>query len=340
MRGRTVFATLVGVLLVVLADSTAAGPAALDPSTPISQYIHEVWQTREGLPEVSVGALAFTKDGYLWVGTQGGLARFDGVRFKVFDRGNTPALRSNYITSLAANPDGSLWIGTDSGLNVVKDGKLGRYDGTSGFFALSIRALLRDAQGALWIGTAGGGVGRLKDGQLTRYTRKEGLAADRVNYIQDTPDGTLWIATAQGLNCLRAGQFKSYTTQNGLPSNLVHTLRAGKDGGIWVGTASGLCEMDAGQCRVRSGSKAATSPVRSLYEDRLGTLWVGTEGAGLERIRGSRDVGLRVQRRTVGRHGHLPGGRRRGKSVDGNLRWRVKPTQERSVRQLRRAAGT
>jgi signal transduction histidine kinase/ligand-binding sensor domain-containing protein/CheY-like chemotaxis protein len=278
---------LVGVLLVVSPDSKAAGAAALDPSTPISQYIHEVWQTQEGLPEVSVGALAFTKDGYLWVGTQGGLARFDGVRFKVFDRGNTPALRSNYITSLAANPDGSLWIGTDSGLNVVKDGKLGRYDGTSGFFALSIRALHRDAQGALWIGTAGGGVGRLKDGQLTRYTRKEGLAADRVNYIQDTPDGTVWLATAQGLSCLRAGQFKSYTTQNGLPSNLVHTLLAGRDGRIWVGTASGLCEMSEGHCRARSGGKAATSPVRSLYEDRSDTLWVGTEGAGLERIRSS-----------------------------------------------------
>ncbi len=283
-----VFVLLLGGL--ALGASTLVGASAadaLDPSKPITQYIHEVWQTKEGLPEVSVGALAFTNDGYLWVGTQGGLARFDGVRFTVFDRGNSPGLRSNYIRSLAANPDGSLWVGTDSGLCLLKDGTIRPYKRADGYYDRSIRALRIDSQGALWIGTSGAGAGRLKDGQLTRYTRKEGLSGDHVTCIEQTSDGSIWISTSTGLNSLKDGQIRNYTTREGLPNNLVHTLLATKGEDLWVGTASGLCEMSDGHCRAPLGQTGVTSGVRSLYEDALGTLWVGTGGAGLARLHGS-----------------------------------------------------
>ena len=121
-----VFVLLLGGLALGASTLVGASADALDPSKPITQYIHEVWQTKEGLPEVSVGALAFTNDGYLWVGTQGGLARFDGVRFTVFDRGNTPGLRSNLHQLPGSNPDGSLWVGTDGGLCLLKTGHSGR----------------------------------------------------------------------------------------------------------------------------------------------------------------------------------------------------------------------
>jgi len=283
----SVYMALLGGLLLGPSTSLGAGLAALDPSKPITQYIHEVWQTQEGLPEVSVGALTFTKDGYLWVGTQGGLARFDGVRFTVFDKGNTPGLKSNYITSLAANADGSLWVGTDSGLSLLKDGRFSPCTGEAGFYDLSTGALYLDSQGALWIGTAGGGVGRLRDGQLTRYTRKEGLSGDGITGVDQTSDGSIWIATTTGLNRLKDGQIRSYTTREGLPNNMVQSLLAGKGEKVWVGTASGLCEMDNGRCRVPPGIKGVASAVRSLYKDALGTLWVGTGGGGLVRLRGS-----------------------------------------------------
>jgi hypothetical protein len=89
--------------------------AGLEPERAITQYRHQVWNTAEGLPQSSVESMVQTRDGYLWLGTQEGLARFDGVRFVVFDRGNTRALRHNRVTALAEDKSGALWIGTEGG---------------------------------------------------------------------------------------------------------------------------------------------------------------------------------------------------------------------------------
>jgi len=88
---------------------------ALEPSKALTQYVQEVWQQEECLPENDVTAIIQTRDGYIWLGTEEGLVRFDGVRFTVFDRSNTPRLTSPYITSLLEGRDGSLWIGTSPG---------------------------------------------------------------------------------------------------------------------------------------------------------------------------------------------------------------------------------
>jgi signal transduction histidine kinase/ligand-binding sensor domain-containing protein/ActR/RegA family two-component response regulator len=265
----------------------AADTGVLDPTKPSNQYIHEVWQTREGLPEMSVGALALTKDGYLWVGTQGGLARFDGVRFTVYDKNNTPGLRSNFITALATAADGSLWVGTDADLSMFKDGRFHACTGEGRFYELSIGALHFDAQGGLWIGTAGGGVALLKDGHLKRYTRSEGLSGDRVTGVDQTSEGSIWIATETGLNRLKDGHLSSYTTRDGLPNNLVHVVVAGEGEIVWVGTASGLCQMEDGRCHALFGPRRVALDVTALYRDALGTLWVGTGEGGLDRVRAS-----------------------------------------------------
>lgn len=82
--------------------------SALEPQKPVTQYVHDAWRTEDGLPQNSVLAIAQTPDGYLWLATQEGLARFDGVRFTVFDKNNTQAIRNNYIQALCAARDGSL----------------------------------------------------------------------------------------------------------------------------------------------------------------------------------------------------------------------------------------
>jgi ligand-binding sensor domain-containing protein len=136
-----------GFLQVILAYIALGSEAAfaLDPKKAITQYVHNAWTTEDGLPQNSILSIAQTRDGYLWVGTWGGLARFDGVRFTVFDRGNTPALKNNYIYALYEDSEGSLfttkeglssnwvysvyegregsiWVGTTAGLNCFKDG--------------------------------------------------------------------------------------------------------------------------------------------------------------------------------------------------------------------------
>ena len=81
----------------------------------LSGYSSRVWHTQDGLPEDTIQALAQTRDGYLWIGTSGGLVRFDGVRFTVFSRENTPAFRENSVSALLTSKSGDLWIGTQGG---------------------------------------------------------------------------------------------------------------------------------------------------------------------------------------------------------------------------------
>src|SRR5271170_970759 len=98
MRARVVF------VLIALAAVASA-----------EEYSHRVYRTEDGLPQNRIQAITQTPEGYLWVGTSEGLARFDGVRFLIFDRSNTPAISDDSIISLEAVPDGSLWIGTEGG---------------------------------------------------------------------------------------------------------------------------------------------------------------------------------------------------------------------------------
>ena len=116
----TIFRSLLAATGVTLLIATPPGPPAqsppssLNPLLPFTQYTHDAWQRAEGLPQNSVVAMAQTRDGYLWLGTFGGLVRFDGVRFTIFNSANTPQLKSNRITALLEDRDGALWIGAES----------------------------------------------------------------------------------------------------------------------------------------------------------------------------------------------------------------------------------
>ncbi len=132
-------------------------------------YSHDVWQVENGLPQDAVQAITQTKDGYLWLGTEQGLVRFDGARFTVFNRKNTPALKNSYTRALYADPDGTLWIGMASGgLIRLRDGKFeSAMAGVEGPRSM-INAIVRDGRGNLWIGT-GAGLSQLHGDKLVDY---------------------------------------------------------------------------------------------------------------------------------------------------------------------------
>jgi len=278
-----VFTTLV----LLAAPEAAPAQSALDPHKAISQYVHDSWGAQDGLPEVSVAAVAFTRDGYMWVATQEGLARFDGVRFVVFDKTNTPELGCKYISALAAGPDGALWVGTECGLNRMQDGKFSAIRGEPGFIDAGVTALYVEGDGTVWIGTGGAGLGRFRNGQMTRYGAREGLSNEFVRSIDRTPDGSLWVGTSDGLDRLKDGKFFTYGIRDGLPSPMVLAVRQARNGSLWVGTNRGLCEMVQGKCQVSTPEvRFPQHGIRSIFEDRLGTLWLGTAANGLDRIRG------------------------------------------------------
>ncbi len=144
------------------ADSGAAAP--------LTSLHQEVWRTEEGLPQNTVPVVVQSRDGYLWAGTELGLARFDGMHFTVFDKNNTPELKVNVIDALLQDRRGNLWIGTaGGGLTRYLDGKFTTFTTHDGLSSDSITCLLEDASGDIWIGTNGGGLNRFHHGKFSSY---------------------------------------------------------------------------------------------------------------------------------------------------------------------------
>ena len=157
-----------------------------------SGYTQHVWQASDGLPEQTVQAFAQTRDGYLWIGTSGGLVRFDGVHFTVFDRQNTPALNENSIFCLMVSRDGALWIGTEGGgIARMIDGRFQSWTTKAGLSNDFVRALFQDASGTVWAGTDNG----LMQFRQNRFVRVDGTAAIpaiSVHSIYQDRAGRLW----------------------------------------------------------------------------------------------------------------------------------------------------
>src|SRR5271165_7238788 len=180
-------------LLAVMLIGVCARAFALDPSLQPSQYVVDNWQIPEGLPQTSVQAIARTPDGYLWVGTQEGLARFDGVRFTTFDGGNGAALPDKHITVLMVDGAGRLWVGTRSGLAVLEKGHFTPPDSALLAHAF-VRAIAPGKGGRLWVGTENG-LYQIDAGKVASFDVSSGLQDGRIRALQEDRDGVLWVAT-------------------------------------------------------------------------------------------------------------------------------------------------
>ncbi|HWU40032.1 MAG TPA: two-component regulator propeller domain-containing protein, partial [Candidatus Acidoferrum sp.] len=185
MNGKRIV-RLLSSLIAMLGLLAAKSEGSLNPAKAMTQYTHDVWRTEQGLPQNTVPAMVQTRDGYLWLGTELGLARFDGMRFTVFDEASTPEIKSNIVVALVEDHQGRLWIGTQGGgLTCLQDGKFTTYTTANGLSNDSVLSLHEDRQGNLWIGTDGGGLDRFKDGRFTIYTTKTGLLNDAVFSITE-----------------------------------------------------------------------------------------------------------------------------------------------------------
>ena len=253
---------------------------ALDPTRDVSEFNRQVWLTENGLPQNTVHSIVQAQDGYVWIATEEGLARFDGIRFTVFDKQNTPELKSSDIRILLEDRHGALWIGTTDGLVRLLNAKFTAFSTGDGLPSNVIEALCEDRDGSLLVVTAAGivrfgdsvftsfapqgelpkngikalfadqkgalwigsseGLARYKNGAVAKYTVQDGLANDSVVSINEDKDGRLWIGTLDGLSCRKGNGFVTYTTRDGLPNNRVVSLAADREGSLWIGTAGGL----------------------------------------------------------------------------------------------------
>ena len=277
----------------VLASSETAlaqaGPPMLDPDWQISQYAHRAWGVEDGLPQSSLGAITQTRDGYLWLGTQEGIARFDGVAFDVFDQGNAPALQNDWVKVLLEDRSGALWIGTGGG-GLARRGRGGgwtHYTTEDGLAGDVVRALYEDREGVLWIGTIGGGLSLFDGSTFTTYTTRDDLPSDKVVAIDGDSSGAVWVATTDGLARFEDSKLVArYTQDKGLPASRLNALEVSASGDVWLGTEQGLLLLrDSTFAFHRPEKGPCGSPIEALLEDQSGSLWIGTRDEGLCRFR-------------------------------------------------------
>jgi len=281
--------------LLLVCCSSLRGAGFLDPARSLTQFKNDVWQTEQGLPLNTVQALLQTRDGYLWVGTLGGLARFDGVRFTVFDALTTPELQGvSSVLSLMEDAEGNLWIGRTGGATLYRKGRFQAAFGAALVGGARVWSFCQTPDGVVWAATDRGLV-RWEKGATRVYGTKDGLPIERLRALACGRDGTLWIGTTGGgLVSFAGGRFETFSTAQGLPHPEVRAVLADPDGSIWAATAGGgLAQLRAGRIRTwNTGDGLTSNQLSSLARDAAGTLWIGTWGAGLCRMRDGRFSGL------------------------------------------------
>ncbi len=253
--------------------------AALRSRPVRGEYSVRVWKAQDGLPESRIVAISQTPDGYLWIGTSSGLARFDGVRFAVFTRLNTPELRDDSILCLHPARDGSLWVGTSGGgLLHYRNGSFHTLGTNEGLTNGWVRAIEEDRQGILWVGTDRG-LSRLEDGRFQRLDDHLGVPFMSVADIHEDSDGRLWIGGTRGMMQVQAGKVNEAPFE-GLGRLPVRTrfleTRAGKR---YLWGAFGLLLLKDGRLYPQAWTRGTR--LTALLEDSEGDLWAGAVAKGL-----------------------------------------------------------
>ena len=205
---------------------------ALRAQSPQPQYIARVWRTEEGLPQNSVNAILQDHNGYLWIGTFGGLARFDGERFTPFTTADTRGLGSARIMHVAESRSGDLWIGTvDGGLTRLRDGVAVTYtqrDGLPSDFVSSVR---EDREGTVWINTSRG-VARFVGSKLEVYPTHRGRPVFEF-LRQERNGGAMWFRSDSEVMRIAAdGSVASLKAGRG-----AWRVREAPDGSVWIAVA-------------------------------------------------------------------------------------------------------
>lgn len=276
---------------------------ALDPARRTTQYSHDHWKDEAGLPQNTVFSLTQSRDGFLWVGTWEGLARFDGVHFTVFDRRNTPELRDEMVRALIEDAAGTLWVGTARGLLQYREGRFHNLGPETGLAEAQVNALELSGDGALWVGTETG-LYFLKDGRSRRYDFAQGPPEADVRTLLVDHGGVLWVGTPRGLARLSGDKLVPALTES-VGTVPVRALLEGHGETLWVGTDAGLLRMQEGRLRVFTPRDGLPDfRVRVLEEDRHGNLWVGTENGRLARMTGETFAVLGVREGLSGERIH------------------------------------
>jgi signal transduction histidine kinase/ligand-binding sensor domain-containing protein len=278
----------------VIVFFSVSSALAVDPSKRIAQYAHTAWRIQDGFFSGTPNAITQTADGYLWIGTQNGLVRFDGVRFVPW---TPPAAKflSSGIFSLLAGADGSLWIGTGGNLAHLRNGDLINYADAPGRF----NTIMQDRNGTVWVARSrvpdrGGPLCQVVDTKLRCYGKADGIDPPYAGPLIEDREGNLWIGSANVLTRWRSGSSATFAPPalkgtEGLSG--IQALAVARDGSIWSGinrrgTGLGLQQFVQGIWKpfVTPELNGSALEVTALFVDHENALWVGTTDQGIYRI--------------------------------------------------------
>jgi signal transduction histidine kinase/ligand-binding sensor domain-containing protein len=282
------------ICLLLLTPATSI--LAVDPNKHISQYAHTAWRIQDGIFTGAPNAITQTTDGYICIGTQTGLVRFDGVQFVPW----TPLagqrfFSGNSIFSLLAGNDGSLWIGTGTNLARLKDGNLINFADALG----RVNAIVPDRNGSIWftrsrVRDANGPLCQVVETKLRCYGKPDGITAPYAGPLTVDSSGNFWLGSTAALTRWSPGSASSFAppalkAAEGLSG--LQALVANPDGSLWIGINQagptlGLQQLVQGIWKpvVTPEFDGSTLEVSALFLDRQNTLWIGTDSQGLYRL--------------------------------------------------------
>jgi signal transduction histidine kinase/ligand-binding sensor domain-containing protein len=260
----------------------AAQGLTLEPSTPLASYGRQAWGMENGLPQNTVQALAQTNDGFVWLGTEVGLVRFDGVGFQVFDRNSSPALPGNDVRCLLAAKDGSLWIGTSDGLARWKDGALTAFSTKDGLPGNGIRSIVQSSNGVVWAWTVQG-LARFEEDRFIDSTAATRFPAGAISAVTSDGQREIWVTAGEDLSIYREGRWEHAHMAPPIAGGSVDFVQA-LQGMSAIASKTTALVLHGGDlaARLGVGSELPGTRIQALFFDRKGSLWIGTN-AGLAR---------------------------------------------------------
>ena len=300
----------------------------IDASRPISQYTIKEWNMNNGLPNNAIMDIEKTSEGFMWLATFNGLTRFDGLEFIVYNRSNTPQLKTNTISALIVDQQDNLWIGTNGGglvkhnnghfqwfdtdsidgsvITALAEGENNRiWIGTrSGLATLhdnmlvksndshlknaSITALFHDYKDRLWVGTADQGLFIVDENGAMNLGQRHGLQSNFIRTIYVDSKDNVWVGTDRGVAIINGEGVHKMDSVKGAPLTFTNRFMEDVEGNVWIASNDGLRRYNQSFEKVNQDAEVGHHIVQSLYQDEEQNIWAGTYRQGLGRLNQSK----------------------------------------------------
>jgi len=273
----------ISLLLIQLFFVLPLFPAGIKDKSDISVFNSMQWNKKNGF-EYVIQAMVQTPDGFLWVGNENGIIRFDGAKATFFDRHIVKVLEEDDCSALFVTDDSTLFCGLYNGLVVTYKNGIWKPIGSKEIFKeRSIFTICNDLNGSLYFGTDGAGVICYRAGQFSSITKKDGLPSNGIYSLCRGAGNDVWVGTENGLSCIRENKVLCYSSGDGLVFADISTLYFDRNERLWIGgNEGGLMVFEKGRFReVTNPGFSMGSAITALQEGTDGELWIGTAEKGI-----------------------------------------------------------